>query len=38
VATGVNFIAGANLFTGDEGRFGQYNENDMYYFKLKYDF
>lgn len=38
VATGVNVIAGANLFVGDEGRFGQYNENDMYYFKLKYDF
>jgi hypothetical protein len=38
VATGVNVIAGANLFVGDDGRFGQYNENDMYYFKLKYDF
>lgn len=35
---GVNFIAGANLFTGTEGRFGQYNQNDMVYFKLKYDF
>ena len=38
VASGVNLIAGANLFTGTEGRFGQYNENDMVYFKLRYDF
>ncbi len=38
VGSGVNLIAGANLFTGTEGRFGQYNQNDMVYFKLKYDF
>jgi hypothetical protein len=38
VASGVNLITGANLFTGTEGRFGQYNQNDMVYFKLKYDF
>lgn len=38
VASGVNLIAGANLFTGTEGRFGQYNHNDMVYFKLRYDF
>ena len=38
VASGVNLIAGANLFTGTEGRFGQYNKNDMAYFKLRYDF
>ena len=38
VARGVNLITGANLFTGTEGRFGQYNQNDMVYFKLKYDF
>lgn len=38
VASGVNLITGANLFTGSEGRFGQYNQNDMVYFKLKYDF
>jgi len=38
VATGVNLIAGANLFTGTKGRFGQFNRNDMVYFKLRYDF
>lgn len=38
VARGVNLITGANLFTGTEGRFGQYNKNDMVYFKLRYDF
>ncbi|HKK10632.1 MAG TPA: DUF1302 family protein [Bacteroidales bacterium] len=35
---GLNLIAGANLFTGTKGHFGQYNENDMAYFKLRYDF
>jgi hypothetical protein len=29
---------GANIFTGDKGNFGQYNENDMAYMKLKYSF
>ena len=38
VERGINLIVGANLFTGTEGRFGQYNQNDMVYFKLKYDF
>ncbi len=38
VGSGVNLITGANLFTGTEGRFGQFNQNDMVYFKLKYDF
>ncbi|MCF8337432.1 MAG: hypothetical protein K9I74_05560 [Bacteroidales bacterium] len=35
---GLNLITGANLFTGTKGRFGQYNANDMAYFKLRYDF
>ncbi len=30
--------AGANLFTGSQGRFGQYNANDMVYMKFKYSF
>jgi len=38
VGNGVNLITGANLFTGTEGRFGQFNPNDMVYFKLRYDF
>ena len=38
VGRGVNLIAGANLFTGTEGRFGRFNQNDMVYFKLRYDF
>lgn len=36
--SGLNLIAGANVFTGTQGRFGQYNANDMAYFKLRYDF
>ncbi len=29
---------GANIFIGEEGNFGQYNENDMIYLKLKLSF
>ncbi|MDZ7859193.1 MAG: DUF1302 family protein [Candidatus Krumholzibacteriota bacterium] len=35
---GFELLAGANLFIGEEGRFGQYDENDMVYAKLKYSF
>ncbi len=35
---GVEFVAGANLFAGNQGQFGQYESNDMVYFKLKYSF
>ncbi|MBT3168920.1 MAG: hypothetical protein HN952_05950 [Candidatus Cloacimonetes bacterium] len=35
---GFNVLLGANIFIGDEGNFGQYNENEMLYMKLKYDF
>jgi len=38
VGSGLNLITGANLFTGTQGRFGQFNQNDMVYFKLRYDF
>lgn len=31
-------MLGANLFLGDEGRFGQYNNNDMLYTKVTYSF
>lgn len=35
---GLNLTAGANIFTGSKGQFGQFDDNDMVYFKLKYDF
>lgn len=35
---GFELLAGANLFFGDDGRFGQYDDNDMLYVKLKYSF
>jgi hypothetical protein len=38
IHNGLNLITGANLFIGNKGQFGQYNENDMLYFKLRYDF
>ena len=31
-------LFGANLFLGEKGRFGQYNENDMLYTKITYSF
>ncbi len=37
-ADGFDIQAGANIFTGDEGRFGQYSTNDMLYAKLKFSF
>lgn len=37
-ADGFDIQAGANLFFGNEGRFGQYDKNDMLYLKLKYSF
>ncbi len=34
-----SILVGANIFTGDsEGRFGQYDKNDMVYTKIKYSF
>ncbi|NOX37701.1 MAG: hypothetical protein GXO78_09210 [Calditrichaeota bacterium] len=38
VADGFSVLIGANIFTGDEGLFGQYGENDMLYIKVKYSF
>lgn len=37
-ADGFDIQTGANIFTGDKGRFGQYDANDMLYLKLKYSF
>ena len=31
-------LLGLNLFLGDEGQFGQYNDNDMIYTKITYSF
>lgn len=38
LADGFEILLGANLFIGDKGRFGQYRDNDMAYFKVKYSF
>ncbi len=38
LADGFEILVGANLFAGDEGRFGQYSDNNMGYFKVKYSF
>ncbi len=38
LADGFEVLLGANLFVGEEGQFGQYNDNDMGYFKVKYSF
>ncbi len=38
VADGFTALLGANIFTGTEGMFGQFNNNDMIYTKIKYSF
>ncbi len=38
ISDGLDVLAGANLFLGDSGRFGQYDKNDMVFLKLKYSF
>jgi hypothetical protein len=35
---GLEILLGANIFTGDEGCYGQYSDNNMGYFKVKYSF
>jgi hypothetical protein len=37
-ADGFDISAGANIFTGDSGNFGQFDDNDMVYAKIKYSF
>jgi len=34
----INLQFGANIFTGSEGQFGQYDKNDMIYAKIIYNF
>ena len=38
LADGFEILLGANIFTGAEGMFGQYDDNDMVYAKVKYRF
>jgi len=38
LSDGFNLILGSDIFLGDEGNFGQYNDNDMLYVKIRYDF
>ncbi len=35
---GFEIFAGMNLFTGNQGRFGQFRDNNMAYLKIKYSF
>ena len=35
---GFELLLGANIFVGDSARFGQYDNNDMVYAKVKYSF
>jgi hypothetical protein len=37
-ADGFDIQFGANIFLGNEGRFGQFNQNDMIFTKLRYSF
>ena len=38
ISDGFNILFGTNIFIGDEGNFGQYDDNDMVYVKIKYNF
>ncbi|MEA1987481.1 MAG: DUF1302 family protein [Candidatus Marinimicrobia bacterium] len=38
LSDGFEVIFGANIFVGDEGKFGNYDDNDMLYAKIKYSF
>ncbi len=38
LADGFEAQLGANIFLGENGNFGQYNENDMVFLKVRYDF
>lgn len=38
ITDGMKATVGVNIFTGDTGYFGQFNENDMLYLKLSYSF
>ena len=38
IADGLDVTAGSDIFIGDSGTFGQYDNNDMVYIKIKYSF
>ena len=38
IADGFEVQLGANIFVGEMGNFGQYNENDMLFMKVRYDY
>ncbi len=38
LADGFEVLIGANVFTGTKGMFGQFDNNDMVYYQLKYSF
>jgi len=38
LADGLEWIVGADIFIGDSGDFGQYDDNDLIYTKIKYSF
>jgi len=38
LSDGFNVLLGADVFIGKDGNFGQYDENDMVYMKVRYDF
>jgi len=38
LADGLELVVGADIFLGDEGDFGQYDDNDLVYTKVKYSF
>jgi hypothetical protein len=35
---GYEIIAGADIFSGEKGSFGEFDDNDMAYTKFKYSF
>ncbi len=38
ITDGMEIVLGSDIFLGDEGYFGQYDNNDMVYTKIKYSF
>ncbi len=38
LADGLEWVVGADIFLGDDGDFGQYDDNDLVYTKVKYSY
>jgi len=38
ITDGMEIVVGSDIFLGDEGYYGQYDDNDMVYAKVKYSF